>query len=83
MIGANRTVAKYCAELKIAEAVPRSLAGNQAATIRALAGNDGASAKPTRRRSTNRAVTAAAAAPRTPTEPCSRVNSDQMKMLQK
>ena len=67
MMGANRAVAKYCAELKMAEAVPRSLAGNQAATMRPLAGNDGASAKPTRRRSANRAVTATAPAPRTPT----------------
>ena len=31
----------------MAEAVPRSAVGNQAATIRALPGNDGASAKPT------------------------------------
>ena len=46
MMGANSTVAKYCAELKMAEAVPRSLAGNQAATMRALAGNDGDSAAP-------------------------------------
>ena len=36
--GANSTVAKYWAELKMAEAVPRSLPGNQAATMRALAG---------------------------------------------
>src|SRR3712207_8397561 len=38
MMGANSAVAKYCAELKMAEAVPRSLAGNQAATMRPLAG---------------------------------------------
>ena len=58
--GANSTVAKYCAELKIAEAVPRSAVGNQAATMRALPGNDGASAKPTRKRSMNRAMIALA-----------------------
>jgi len=28
MIGANNTVAKYCAELKMADAVPRSLAAS-------------------------------------------------------
>ena len=44
--GANSTVAKYCAELKMAEAVPRSSVGNQAATMRALAGKEGASAAP-------------------------------------
>jgi hypothetical protein len=48
MIGAKITVAKYCAELKIATAVPLSCAGNQAATIRLLPGKDGASARPTR-----------------------------------
>jgi hypothetical protein len=29
MMGANSTVAKYCAELKMADAVPRSAVGNQ------------------------------------------------------
>ncbi|MNP32046.1 hypothetical protein D3C76_1252030 [compost metagenome] len=51
-------MAKYCAELKIAEAVPRSAVGNQAATMRALPGKDGASARPTRKRSMNSATTA-------------------------
>ena len=58
--GANSTVAKYWAELKIAEAVPRSAVGNQAATIRALPGKEGASAKPTRKRSMNSATMALA-----------------------
>jgi len=49
-IGAKSTVAKYCAELKTAEAVPRSLAGNHAATTLALAGKDGDSASPARKR---------------------------------
>ncbi|MNC32147.1 hypothetical protein D3C75_804910 [compost metagenome] len=80
MIGANSAVAKYCAELKIADAVPRSAVGNQAATMRALPGNDGASAKPTRKRRVNK-VTTAQATGRPPTKPCSRVNSDQVKML--
>ncbi|MCY1445866.1 hypothetical protein D9M71_623980 [compost metagenome] len=58
--GAKSTVAKYWAELKMADAVPRSAVGNQAATIRALPGNDGASAKPTMKRSMNRATIALA-----------------------
>jgi hypothetical protein len=82
MIGAKTTVAKYWAELKIADAVPRSLAGNQAATIRPLAGNDGASAKPTRNRKPKRTYIAATV-PTTQTPPCSTVNNDQTKMLQK
>ncbi|MNW17590.1 hypothetical protein D3C71_2168230 [compost metagenome] len=73
-------MAKYCAELKIADAVPRSAVGNQAATMRALPGNDGASAKPTRKRRVNR-VTTAQATGMLPTKPCIRVNSDQVKML--
>src|SRR5260370_37623446 len=48
--GANNTVAKYCPELKKAEAVPRSLPGNQAATMRALAGNEGAPPRPNQER---------------------------------
>jgi hypothetical protein len=59
MRGANTTVAAYWAELKIAAAVPRSLAGNHAATMRLFAGNDGASAAPTRKRSAKSATTAA------------------------
>src|SRR3954451_9064701 len=82
MTGPNRAVAKYCAELKIAEAVPRSLAGNQAATSRALPGNDGDSAAPTRRRRMNRTYTAAAV-PNTPGPPWSRVNKDQARMRAK
>src|SRR3954465_5701294 len=35
------TAAKYCAELKIADAVPRSLVGNQLTTTLALAGKAG------------------------------------------
>ncbi len=73
--GANSTVAKYCAELKIAAAVPRSCAGNHAATMRLLAGNDGASAAPTRARSAN-STGMASVAPNKATVPCSRVNTD-------
>src|ERR1700749_2154067 len=38
--------AKYCDELKVAEARPRSLAGNQEATMRPLPGKTGAWANP-------------------------------------
>src|SRR6185437_13829251 len=48
--GAKRKVAKYWAELKMAAAVPRSDAGNQAATMRLFAGKAGASAKPSSKR---------------------------------
>ena len=80
MSGAKMTVAAYCAELKIALAVPRSFAGNHAATTRLFAGNDGASAAPTRKRSANRATTAVSPV-RKPTAPASSVNSDQRKRL--
>ncbi len=80
MSGANTTVAAYCAELKIALAVPRSAAGNQAATMRLFAGNAGASAAPTRKRSANNAMSAASPV-RKPTAPVSSVNSDQSAML--
>ncbi|MNT75534.1 hypothetical protein D3C72_2144370 [compost metagenome] len=73
-------MAKYCAELNIAEAVPRSAVGNQAATMRALPGKDGASAKPTRKRSMNRVTTDQAIGTMS-TKPCRRVNTDQVKML--
>ena len=82
MIGENRTVAKYCAELKIADAVPRSFAGNHAATMRPFAGKDGASARPTRSRSVN-SITIAdpAVAATNVTPPCRIVKTDQKKML--
>ncbi len=68
MIGEKSTSAKYWAELKIADAVPRSAVGNQADTIRLLPGNEGASARPSRKRRPNSTVTAAAAGT-TPTSP--------------
>jgi hypothetical protein len=73
--GAKATSEKYWAELKIAEAVPRSGPGNQAATMRALAGKDGDSARPTMKRMTNNA-TAAARPVKMPAKPCSRVKHD-------
>ena len=88
MIGANSTVAKYCAELKIADAVPRSFTGNQAATMRPLAGKEGDSDRPTMRRIRNSAETASGSPnsiwsmPMWCTLPCSIVNSDQSRMLQ-
>lgn len=75
--GAKATVAKYCAELKIEAAKPRSAVGNHAATMRLLPGNEGASAMPTRKRSTNKVVTAQATGTQ-PMNPCSTVNSDQV-----
>ena len=82
MIGAKITVAKYCAELKIATAVPLSWAGNQAATIRLFPGKDGASARPTRKRRVNSA-TIMPKPLKISTKPCRRVNMDQIKMDQK
>ncbi len=82
MIGAKITVAKYCAELKIATAVPLSCAGNQAATMRLLPGKEGASANPTRKRSV-KSATIMPKPLKISTKPCNRVNSDQMKMDQK
>src|ERR1044072_4120591 len=43
--------------MKMALAVPRSALGNQLATMRALAGKDGDSAKPTMKRSRNMLIT--------------------------
>lgn len=60
--GEKMTSAKYCAELKIADAVPRSELGNQEATTRPLPGKDGASDRPTRNRSANKRITAVPAA---------------------
>src|SRR5690242_15130022 len=80
MIGENNTVAKYCAELKIALAMPRSAVGNHAATMRALAGNDGDSVTPSRNRSANN-VTSAIVVGSQPMKPCSSVNSDHSVML--
>ena len=82
MIGAKITVAKYCAELKIATAVPLSCAGNQAATMRLFPGKEGASAKPTRKRSV-KSATIMPKPLKISTNPCSRVNIDQIKMDQK
>ena len=79
--GVKTTAAKYCAALKIADAVPRSSVGNQLATTFALAGNAGDSAAPIAKRSTNSAVTAAPALPSRPIELCSSVKSDHRKML--
>ncbi len=55
-MGAKATRAKYCEELKIAEAVPRSAVGNQAATMRPLPGKTGDCARPERRRSAKMAL---------------------------
>ena len=80
MIGEKSTSAKYCAELKIADAVPRSAVGNHADTIRLLPGNDGDSAIPSRKRREKRATTAAAAGS-APRSPCRNVKIDQIRTL--
>ncbi len=74
------TVAKYWAELKIADAVARSWRGNQAATTRLLPGMDGDSAMPSRKRSQNSTTTASPPA-RKPTKPWAMVNSDHSARL--
>ena len=63
----------------MAEAVPRSDAGNHAATIRALPGKDGASARPTMKRMAKKVATAGRKAIR-PTKPWVRVKKDQITM---
>ena len=70
------------AELKKATAVPRSATGNHAATIRLLAGIDGASAIPTPNRKINSNTTAeTAVALMIPTTPCSKVKTDHRNRL--
>src|SRR6202789_4393794 len=78
-IGAKIINAKYCEELKIAEARPRSLAGNQEATMRPFPGKTGACAKPATSRSTKITLKAAPAA-RYPAKPVSRAQTDQTTM---
>jgi hypothetical protein len=53
----NTASERYCAELKIAPANPRSSAGNQAAMMRPQAGATGASSRPSTTRSTKMAIT--------------------------
>lgn len=79
--GVNTTAAKYCAALKMAEAVPRSAVGNQLATTLALAGNAGDSDRPTAKRSTNSTVIAEPMVANRPSQPCISVKNDQAKML--
>ena len=45
-MGAKINNAKYCDELKIADARPRSAVGNQEATMRPFPGKTGACARP-------------------------------------
>src|SRR3984885_16015222 len=78
-IGAKIISAKYCEELKIAEARPRSLAGNQEATMRPFPGKTGAWANPATSRKRKITVKAAPAA-RYPAKPVSREHIDQTTM---
>src|SRR5580698_6716275 len=69
-MGAKIINAKYCEALKIAEARPRSLAGNQDATMRPFPGKTGAWANPATSRKRKIAVKAVA-------KPVSRAQIDQ------
>ena len=63
----------------MALAVPRSDLGNQLATMRALAGKLGHSAKPSAKRSANRLIITGTKA-KYDTNACSAVNTDQSVM---
>src|ERR1039458_9901344 len=78
--GANRKVAKYWLELKTADAVARSAAGNHAATMRPLPGKAGASASPN---SSRRASSAAnpTVAWNSPAKPRKKGNADHARRL--
>ncbi len=78
--GANTTREKYCEELKIEEARPRSVVGNHAATMRPLPGKTGAWAKPERNRKAHRRVNATATGAN-PTSPDKSAQIDQHTML--
>src|ERR1700759_2463295 len=78
-MGAKIISAKYCEALKIAEARPRSLAGNHDATMRPFPGKTGACAKPATNRKMKITVKAAVAA-RYPTRPVSRAQIDHVTM---
>lgn len=80
MTGKKITKAKYCAVVKIAVAVPRSLVGNQDATIRALEGNAGDSQRESI--NTSAKILNTAAEPRWPVKPKSRVHSDHENRLE-
>lgn len=82
MIGAKITVAKYCAELKIATAVPSPVPGTMPQLYDYYWGKEGALLKPTRNRNVNNA-TIMPKPLKISTKPCSRVNMDQIKMDQK
>src|SRR5580698_10575883 len=78
-MGAKIINAKYCEELKIGEARPRSFAGNHEATIRPLPGNTGACASPASNRKIKITVKATAAV-RYPAKPVSRAHTDHPTM---
>ena len=78
--GAKSTVAKYCAELNMAAAVPVSLVGNQATVILLFAGNAGASAIPKRNLKINSTTTAIKPAKK-PVNPVINVKKDHTKRL--
>src|SRR5664280_1766051 len=75
-MGAKIGNAKYCDELKIADARPRSEVGNHAATMRPLPGNTGDCASPERILKTKIAVNAALALAY-PAKPVRNAKTDQ------
>src|ERR1700753_4253406 len=80
MPGAKRTSEKYCAELNVAEARPRSAEGNHVVTMRPLPGKTGACTSPESRRmaSVTPKISAGASPPAKPT---SSAQSDHARML--
>src|ERR1700728_4571033 len=79
-MGANTTREKYCEALKMAEAWPRSVVGNQAATMRPLPGKTGAWAKPEKNLKAQRRLKATATGAY-PTSPDKTAQIDQHTML--
>ena len=78
-MGAKIGRAKYCVELKIAEVRPRSVVGNQEATMRPLPGNTGDWKKPESTLRMKIAVKAALAA-RYPAKAVRKAHIDQPMM---
>ncbi len=83
MIGANSTVAKYCAELKIADAVPRSVAGKPGGDDPPVGRERRRLRQPDQEAQEKQPRYRGRPAPRTQTPPCKTVNTDQVKMLAK
>src|ERR1700744_4256049 len=79
-MGANNGSAKYCEELKRAEARPRSVVGNHAATMRPLPGKTGDCARPEQMRRTKITEKTRLARAK-PAQPVRKAKMDQSRML--